>query len=103
MTPEIERLQRAIRDLHGVEGTHLRSEPVHEIFQGQTVWEGVVEVFALKGHPQAGLGYAWSHDTDSGGWRHIAVLGVPPVNSALDAVRAHVVAEHEKRKPKGPR
>ena len=53
---DVERLRRAIRDLHGVEGTHLRSEPVHETFQGGTVWEGVVEVFAVKGHPKAGAG-----------------------------------------------
>ena len=53
MIPEINRLRRAIRDLHGVEGTHLRSEPVHETFQCDTVWEGVVEVLALKGHPKA--------------------------------------------------
>jgi len=56
MIPEIDRLRRAIRDLHGVEGTHLRSEPVHETFQSETVWEGVVEVFVLKGHPKAGAG-----------------------------------------------
>jgi len=52
---ERERLRKAIRDLHGVEATHLRSEPVHDVFPGQTVWEGVVEVFALNGHPKAGL------------------------------------------------
>ena len=50
-----DRLRKAIRDLNGVESTHVRSERVHETFQGQTVWEGVVEVFALKGHPKAGL------------------------------------------------
>ena len=71
---EIARLQKAIRDLHGVESTHLRSEPVHETFQGETAWEGVVEVFALKGHPKAGLAYAWSHETDEGGRRYVAVL-----------------------------
>jgi hypothetical protein len=70
-----------------------RSEPVHETFQGQTAWEGVVEVFALKGHPKAGLAYVWSHETDEGGHRYVAVLGVPPVNSAQDTVRASIVAE----------
>ena len=50
---EIERLRKAVRDLHGVDSTHLRSEPVHETFRGQTVWEAVVEVFALKEHPKA--------------------------------------------------
>lgn len=90
------RLPKAIRDLHGVESAHLRSEPVHETFQGQTVWEGVVEAFALTGHPKAGLAYAWCHETDPSGLRYVAVLGVPPVNSAQDAVRAAIAAEHRK-------
>ena len=56
-----------VRDL--VESTHLRSEPVRETFQGETVWEGVVEVFALTGHPTAQLAYAWAHETNDGGRR----------------------------------
>ena len=95
---ERERLRRAIRNLHGVESSHLRSERVHETFQGETAWEGVVEVFALKGHPKAGLAYAWSHETDEGGRRYIAVLGMPPIKSAQDAVRASIAAEY--REPK---
>ena len=89
-----ERLRRAIRDLHGVESTYLRSERVHETFQGETVWEGVVEVFALKGHPKAGLAYGWAQETDEGGRRYVAVLGVPPISSAQDAVRASIAAEY---------
>ena len=88
-----ERLRRAIRDLHGVESTHLRSEPVHETFQGQTVWEGVVEVFRLKSHPKALFAYAWSHETDEGGRCYVAVLGVDPIKGARDAVRASIAAE----------
>jgi len=94
---ERERLRKAIRDLRGVEGTHLRSVPVHETFQGQTVWEGIVEVFALKGHPKAGLAYAWSYETDTGGRRYIAVLGVDPIRSAQDAGRAAVAADAKRR------
>jgi hypothetical protein len=33
---EIERLRRAIRHLHGVDSSHLRSESVHETFRGET-------------------------------------------------------------------
>ena len=95
---ERERLRKAIRDLHGVEASHLRSEPVHETFQGETVWEGVVEVFALKGHPKAGLAYAWSHETDGGGRRYVAVLGVPPIKTPQDAVRASIAAQHRVRR-----
>jgi len=88
-----EQLRKAIRDLHGVESTHLRSDPVHETFQGETVWEGVVEVFRLKNHPKALLAYAWSHETDEGGRRYVAVLGVLPINGALDAVRASIASD----------
>jgi hypothetical protein len=92
---KIERLQKAISDLHGVESTHLRSVPVRETFREQTVWDGVVEVFALTGHSQTAFAYAWTHETDSVGPRYVTVLGVPPINSAQDAVRASIAPEHK--------
>jgi hypothetical protein len=58
--------------------------------------EGIVEVFALKGHPKAGVAYAWSHETDEGGRRCVAVLGVPPIKRAQDAVRASIAAERSR-------
>lgn len=48
----IERLQLTIHHLHGVDSRHLESVSVHEVFRGQTVWRGVVEVFGLVGHPE---------------------------------------------------
>jgi hypothetical protein len=48
----IEELQDVIRRLHGVEATHIETVPIKEVFQGQTVWEGEVEVFDLHDHPQ---------------------------------------------------
>ena len=47
----LEELQNVIRKLHGVHSTHVQSVPVKEVFKGKTVWEGVVEVFELHGHP----------------------------------------------------
>ena len=94
---ERDRLRKTIRDLHGVESSHLRSARVQEVFEGQTVWEGVVEVFGLKGHPKAGLAYAWSHEMDDGGRRYVAVLGVHPIKSAQDAVRVSIATEHRQR------
>ncbi len=38
----IEELKDVIRKLHGVESTHRESVPVKEVFNGETVWEGVV-------------------------------------------------------------
>jgi len=62
-------------------------------FRGKVAWEGEVEVFAVTGHPKAAHAYAWEHETDEGNRAFVAVLGVPPVNSAQDAVRASIVAE----------
>lgn len=92
MTEEQRKLQKAIRDLHGCEGTYLRSEPIREEYGGQVVWDGVVEIFAVD-HATASLAYAWAHETDTGNVRYVAVLGLPPVKSAKDAVRAAIVAE----------
>ncbi len=75
---ERERLRKAIRDLHGCDSEHLRSESVRETSQGKTVWDGVVDVFALLDHPKANLAYAWSHETDTGGRRYVAVCTFRP-------------------------
>lgn len=91
----IEELRSVIRQLHGVESRHLDSVPVKEMFQGQTVWEGVVEVFELIGHPTAERLYAWTHETDdpANPRRHITVLHSHPIKSAEDAVRAVIIQE----------
>jgi hypothetical protein len=91
------RLRNAIRDRHGLEAEHFRSEPVCEMFQGGVAWEGVVQVFRVYGHAKARYAYAWSHETDRGGRRSVAVLGISPVNSAQDAVRASITAERGAR------
>ena len=89
----IEELRDVIRKLHGVESKHLESVPIEETFQGQTVWEGVVEVFQLIGHPKAFQVFAWSHETDGKEKRHVTVLQIHPIVSARDAVRAAIVQE----------
>jgi hypothetical protein len=78
-----------------VESRHVESVPVKEVFQGRTVWEGVVEVFDLIGHSVAPRAYAWSHDTDDpdNPRRHVTVLHVGPVASPVSAVRAAIVQE----------
>jgi hypothetical protein len=62
------------------------------------VWEGVVHVFDLEGHPKAPRAYAWSSPIEgSTKRRFFAVLHIPPIVSPLDAVRAEIVAEHKAR------
>jgi hypothetical protein len=38
----IEALAKAILDLHGCKATWIKSVPVKEVFEGETVWEGIV-------------------------------------------------------------
>ena len=96
---EIERLQKAIKDLHGCDSSYLVTTPVREIFQGKVVWEGDVKVFQLENHPSNAItAYAWSYETDDGETRYVAVLGLPPVRTALDAVRAYIASHIQKQK-----
>ena len=60
----IEELQGVIKRLHGSDSTHVESVPIKEVFNGETVWEGQVEVFDLHDHPKTDRVYAWAHDTD---------------------------------------
>ena len=89
----VEALRDAIRHMHGYESKWIESVAVHETFNGKTVWEGEVQVFFLIGHPTAQRAYAWSHKTDGGKRRFVAVLGVPPIASAIDAVRASIASQ----------
>ena len=88
-------LRDAVQRLHGVEATHVEGVPVKELFEGKTVWEEIVEVFELHGHPKAPKVYAWSHDTDDPKKprRHVTVLHIHPVTSPILAVRAAIIQE----------
>jgi hypothetical protein len=99
MTPktELQRLEKAIWDLHKAHAAHRESVPVREVHGGLVVWDGVVEVFDLLDHPKAKMAYAWAHEADSGGRRFVAVLGLGPVDSPRTAVQAATVQEYRER------
>lgn len=89
----IERLQMVIQQMHQCDSTHIRTEQVHETFRGETVWRGDVEIFAVN-HSRASRCYTWSHldGKNDERTRFVAVLGAPPVTSAIDAVRVAILA-----------
>ena len=64
--------------------------------------KGEVEVFDLDGHPKAKRAYAWSHreGQDDNGERFVTVLEIPPVDSAVTAVRASIVSDGKRRAKK---
>ena len=97
----IDELKDVIRRLHSAEATHVESVPVKETFQDKTVWEGIVEVFDLRGHPKAARVYAWAHETDNPQKpvRHVTVLHIHPIKSAQDAVRAVILQEARNLEP----
>ena len=92
---DLARLQTAVQHLHNCAAVHRETVPVHEVFQGKTVWKGEVEVYDLTGHPKAKRAYAWSHreGPNDEGERFVAVLEIPPVESAVTAVRVQIVKD----------
>src|SRR5260370_38187135 len=89
---KITKLKDAIRATHGCESLHVESVPVKEVFEGQTAWEGTVEVFDLVGHLQAKRAYAWTYrDGDQN--KTVTVLGIPPVDSPQSPVKVSIPAK----------
>ena len=90
-------LRSTIRRLHKCEASFSRTEAVKEVVNGQVMWEGNVEVFALLGHDQALRCYAWGHMHEDGKWEVTTVLAIPPVVSAQSAVIAAFIARVKAR------
>ena len=92
---DVEHLHAATERMHHCEARLAQSVPVREHHGSATVWESVVHVFDLTGHPKATRAYAWSSPIEgSDKRRFFAVLHLPPVTSPVEAVRAAIVAEH---------
>jgi hypothetical protein len=96
----LDRLQVTVQQLHNCGAVWRESVPVTEIFQGKTIWQGEVEVFDLSGHPKAKRCYGWSHpeNSDGIGERFVAVLEIPPVDSAQTAVKMAIYSDIKKGK-----
>jgi hypothetical protein len=91
---EADQLKEAVERMHHCSARLAQSVPVNESHKGVTVWEGVVHVFDLVGHPKATTAYAWSSPIEgSDKRRFFAVLHQGPIKSPADAVRAAIVAE----------
>lgn len=80
----VERMYKCVARLRTV-------EPVMEGVAGKVVWQGLVLVFAIEGHPEADICYAFSQLIEGSNRREFyAVLQIPPVDSPQAAVRAVV-------------
>ena len=98
----IEELQDTIRRLYHTEPVYVETVPIKEVFQGQTVWDGEVEVFDLPDSADANRVYAWAHETDNADEprRTVTVLHIPPVTSPQKAVQASIIQDYRDQKEK---
>ena len=71
-----------------------------EVFDGETIWEGEVEVFDLEGHRAASRIFAWAYDYEDADkpTQHLTVLQIPPATTPENAVKAAIVSEHGKER-----
>jgi hypothetical protein len=91
MSERIERIEKALGTmLPNCMILHIESVPVVEKFNGQTVWEGIVEAFAIEGDMPEKRVFAWEIPGPKPDY--VTVLDRPPVNSAQNAVRAYVAS-----------
>jgi hypothetical protein len=88
----IDNLNKAIAAMHKCRCSHFGSEKIKEERGGDLVWEGVVEIFQLEGHPKASVAFGWAFEDDKKDIQYIGVLNVPPVESARDAVKAAIAS-----------
>lgn len=76
-----------IRLIHKCEPSYAGFERVKYASDGQNLWEGVVEIFKLSGHPKAQRCYAWYSYEDCGQKQLTIMLDIHPVNSPRAAVK----------------
>ncbi len=99
MEVSVDQQEQAVESQHGGRATLVDALPIKELFEGKTVWESVVHVFDLDGHPKATRAYAWSSSVEGSIKRRFyAVLHLGGIWSPLDAVRAAIVAEQRAAK-----
>jgi hypothetical protein len=95
METTAENLREAVERMYNCRATLVEVVPISETFQDRPVWQGIVHIFELTGHPQATRCYAWSSPVEgSDKRRFFAVLHIPPITSPQDAVRAAIVQEY---------
>ena len=91
----VERLKMVVEQFNNCSAVPGSSKHVKEVFQGQTAWEGDVEVFDRKGHPKARRAYGSSYAEPE---QFITILKLPPVDSPKGAVKVGVACQIKRGK-----
>lgn len=91
----IQQLKELIEREYSTTVTHVETVPVHETFEGETIWDGEVEVFDVPEFPDADRVFAWAFEDESGE-QQITVAQIPPATTPENAVKAYLVSQYGK-------
>jgi len=91
----IEQLRQLIEEEYSTSATHVETVAVHETFEGETIWDGEVEVFDVPEFPNADRVFAWAFDDDKGE-QQVTVAQIPPATTPENAVKAYIVSQYGK-------
>jgi len=69
-------LHELIQKMYGVQSMQIDSVQVTHVFEDNTVWDGMIEVFELHGHPRAPIVYAWAQDMKKPGMPKKVLCGL---------------------------
>jgi hypothetical protein len=87
-----EKLHSAIEGRAKCPAAYLHTQPVKIVLDGQVKWKGKVEVFQLKEHPQAKHAFGWGFMNDQKKMEYVTVVGIPPLDNPVQAVKAFVAS-----------
>ena len=87
-------LRHIVESNYGGRATFIQMVPVCEMHGGQTLWDGVVHVFDLKGSNSGAFrAYAWPRDRNSGSPEFFTILHSSQIFSPVLAVRAAIIGQ----------
>ena len=87
-------LQHVVESNYGGKATFVQMVPVCETHGGQTLWDGVVHVFDLKGSDSGAFrAYAWPRHRNGDAPDFFTILHSARIFSPVLAVRAAIVGE----------
>jgi hypothetical protein len=87
-----EALLNAIENRAKCGAIHIQTQPVRLAIDGEVAWAGKVEVFQLKNHPHAQKAFGWGFQNSQNKMEYVTVIGVPPLDNPVSAVKAYVAS-----------
>lgn len=88
-----EKIKEAIERKALCQVKYLNTQPLRLVADGLITWKGKVEVFQLDGHPEARIAFGWGVPTAENKMEYITVIGRPPLDTPIQAVKAYLASK----------